>query len=146
MSLNSGFFLIPVPGPVLKAGSSSYTPVTPIPLASTSVDPTSQSFGEGTPAVTPTSAFKSSDFPQSLISEDLTSEGSKSQSEASAGVAPESIQGTPKHVILTARGRRPSSRQQGGRNQPVHNNRTSSYRLNFESQSQEFEELFWFKH
>lgn len=83
---------------------------------------------------------------KSLISEDLTSEGSKSQSEASAGVAPESIQGTPKHVILTARGRRPSSRQQGGRNQPVHNNRTSSYRLNFESQSQEFEELFWFKH
>jgi len=53
-----------VKGPVLKAGSSSYTPVTPIPLASTSVDPTSQSFGEGTTAVTPTSAFKSSDFPQ----------------------------------------------------------------------------------
>ena len=49
-----------VKGPVLKAGSSSGTPVTPIPLASTSVDPTSQSFGEGTP----TSAFKSSDFPQ----------------------------------------------------------------------------------
>lgn len=34
---------------VLKAGSSSYIPVTPIPLASISVDPTS--------------AFKSSDFP-----------------------------------------------------------------------------------
>lgn len=52
---------------VLKAGSSSYTPLTPIPLASISVDPTSQSFGEGTQAsrtVTPTSAFKSSDFPQ----------------------------------------------------------------------------------
>lgn len=43
---------------VLKAGSSSYTPVTPIPLASISVDPTSQSFGEGTQAfrtVTPIS-------------------------------------------------------------------------------------------
>ena len=55
-----------VKDPVLKAGSSSYTPVTPIPLASTSVDPTSQSFGEGTQAVTPTSAFKSSSssFPQ----------------------------------------------------------------------------------
>jgi hypothetical protein len=53
-----------VKGPVLKARSSSYTPVTPIPLASTSVDPTSQSFGEGTSAVTLTSAFKSSDFPQ----------------------------------------------------------------------------------
>lgn len=38
----------------------------------------------------------------SLIREDSTSEGSKSQSEASTGVAPESIQGTPKHVILTA--------------------------------------------
>jgi len=52
-----------VKGPVLKAGSSSYTHVTPMPLALTSVDPTSQSFGEGTPPVTLTSAFKSSDFP-----------------------------------------------------------------------------------
>ena len=57
-----------VKDPVLKAGSSSYTPLTPIPLASTSVDPTSLSFGEGTQAsrtLTPTSAFKSSDFPHS---------------------------------------------------------------------------------
>jgi hypothetical protein len=39
---------------------------------------------------------------KSLISEDSTSERSKSQNEASTGLAPESIQGTPKDVILTA--------------------------------------------
>ena len=41
---------------------------------------------------------------KSLVGEDSTSEGSKSQSEGSTGLAPESkkVQGTPKDVILTA--------------------------------------------